>query len=213
MRDYFRNQAIGENKRARTRGLLLDSAIVVFSEKGIEEASINEITASAGLANGTFYNHFKGKDDLALASAGAIAFEIAKQLDQQLSDLERGVARIAVASWAFILISYNAGAWAQVLVSQYQRRPGGHVSAFNYMQADIELALKQGDLDVEVDDFLLEQIASLMMAALRRMLQTDKSGDVPGKTCEHILRLLGMTPGQAKNEVEKASQYPLLKSL
>ena len=212
MQNYFRTQAIGSNKRNRTRSTLIDSAIDVFSEKGIEEASIHEITAIAGLANGTFYNHFKDKDELALASSEAIALEIAKVLDGRMSDLDRGVARVVVASWAFLKIAFTAEPWAYVLVGQYLRHPGVEGSAFQYMRADIERAVAQGEIEAEVDTFLLEQIASLMMAALRRLLSTGLQDDVLSRTCENILRLLGMTPAQARREVERASGHPLLAS-
>lgn len=210
MQNYFRAQAIGSNKRNRTRSTLIDSAIDVFSEKGIEEASIHEITAIAGLANGTFYNHFKDKDDLALASSEAIALEIARALDGRMSDLDRGVSRIVVASWAFLRIALSAEAWAHVLVGQYLRHPTAEASAFRYMQADIEQAVDQDEVDVKVDAFLLEQIAALMMAALRRMLDVGLQTDVISRTCENILRLLGMTPKQAKREVETVSGHALL---
>ncbi len=212
MQNYFRTQAIGSTKRNRTRSTLIDSAIDVFSEKGIEEASIHEITAIAGLANGTFYNHFKDKDELAMASSEAIALEIAKALDGRMSDLDRGVSRIVVASWAFLQIALSAEAWAWVLVGQYLRHPNVETSAFNYMQADIELAATQGELDVEVDTFLLEQIASLMMAALRRLLNGGLQPDVLSRTCENILRLLGLTPAQARREVARVSGHPLLEA-
>ncbi len=213
MKDYFRHQAIGAGKRTRTRGLLLDSAIDVFSRKGIEEASINEITAIAGLANGTFYNHFKDKDALAIASSEAITLEIAKQLDEQMSDLEQGISKAVVASWAFMVICVKAGAWAQVLVSQYQRHPSADTSAFDYMRSDIELAVKQKDLTVTVDDFLLEQVAALMIAAIRRMISNGLDHNIPNRTCQHILRLLGMTPTQATKKVNKVANHPVLKAL
>ena len=212
MQNYFRTQAIGSTKRNRTRSTLIDSAIDVFSAKGIEEASIHEITAIAGLANGTFYNHFKDKDELAMASSEAIALEIAKALDGRMNDLDRGVSRIVVASWAFLQIALSAEAWAWVLVGQYLRHPNVETSAFNYMQADIELAAAQGELDVEVDTFLLEQIASLMMAALRRLLNGGLQTDVLSRTCENILRLLGLTPAQARREVARVSSHPLLEA-
>jgi AcrR family transcriptional regulator len=212
MQNYFRTQAIGATKRTRTRSTLIDSAIDVFSEKGIEEASIHEITAIAGLANGTFYNHFKDKDELALASSEAIALEIAKVLDERMSDLDRGVSRVVVASWAFLTIACSAEPWACVLVGQYLRHPGVEGSAFQYMRADIERAVAQGQVEAEVDTFLLEQIASLMMAALRRLLNVGMQADVLSRTCENILRLLGLTPTQARREVERVSGHPLLDS-
>ena len=209
MQNYFRAQAIGSNKRNRTRGTLIDSAIDVFSEKGIEEASIHEITAIAGLANGTFYNHFRDKDELALAASEAIVLEIARALDGRMNDLDRGVSRVVVASSAFLQIALRADPWAPVLVGQYLRHPGAESSAFSYMRADIELAVDQGEVDVTLDPFLLEQVAALMVAALRRMLNVGLQTDLINRTCENILRLLGMTPVQAKREVKRVCGHAL----
>ena len=210
MQNYFRTQAIGASKRTRTRSTLIDSAIDVFAEKGIEEASIHEITAIAGLANGTFYNHFKDKDELALASSDAIALEIAKALDGRMSDLDRGVSRVVVASWAFLRTALGAESWANVLVAQYLRHPNVEASAFSYLRADITRAIAQGELEAEVDIFLLEQIAALMMASLRRQLQDGEQTALLRRTCENVLRLLGLTPAQARREVERVAAHPLL---
>ena len=210
MKDYFRTQALGANKRTRTRGILLDSAIGVFSEKGIEEANINEITAIAGLANGTFYNHFKDKDELAAATAAAITFEIAKQLDLEMSDLKRGVSRVVLASWAFLLVANSAGSWAQVLVGHYHRKHSVKSQAFTYMKSDLDICVRQKEIKVTIDEFLMEQIAALMMSALSRMLIDENVDNLPQRTCEHILRLLGLPPAQAKQEVAQVAKHQLL---
>ena len=211
MQNHFRTQAMGANKRARTRGLLLDCAIDVFSDKGIESASINEITAVAGLANGTFYNHFKDKDELAQASAQAIVLEIAQQLDDEMQGLERGVSRVVVASWAFLRLALNNPDWANVVVEQYQRQyRGTGLEAFRYMRSDIERARDQDELSVEIDDFLLVQISALMVASLRMMLKHGVKQELLRRTCEHVLRLLGLTPAQAKREIDRVADHPLL---
>ena len=212
MQDYFRTQAIGSNKRNRTRSALIDCAIGVFSEKGIEEASIQEITAVAGMANGTFYNHFQDKDALVRASSEAIVFEIAKALDTQMRDLERGVSRIVVASWAFLKIAHSQRAWAAVLLGQYIRFPNADAPAFAYLKSDIQRAVDQGELDVEVDTFLVEQIAALMMAALRRLLHAGLEEAVLERTCEYILRLLGQTTAQARREVTRVREHAVVQS-
>jgi len=209
MQTYFQTRALGANKRARTRSALIDSAIDVFSEKGIEEARISEITAIAGLANGTFYNHFKDKDELAAASAGAIALEIAKQLDDAMTDLDRGVARVVVASSAFMRMAAAHPAWGMVLVQQYHRHPNSDAAAMQYMRADIELAVRQQGLEVIIDGFLLEQTGALIIAALRRLLSDGFRHEVLARTCENILRLLGLTPSQARREVERVPEYAL----
>ena len=104
MNSYFHSQAAGENKRRRTRGLLIDTAIDIFSKKGIEAASIQEITTSAGLANGTFYNHFRDKDELAGCVSEAIVLEIGRHLVDEMTDLDKGAVRVAVVSMGVALV-------------------------------------------------------------------------------------------------------------
>jgi AcrR family transcriptional regulator len=57
-------QSRSERKRARTRAELLASARKVFAERGYYDASIAEITERADVGVGTFYLHFRDKDDM-----------------------------------------------------------------------------------------------------------------------------------------------------
>ena len=50
------------DKRAR----IMDAAIKVFAERGFHIATVAEIAKAAGVADGTIYLYFKGKDDLLL---------------------------------------------------------------------------------------------------------------------------------------------------
>ena len=207
MQTYFLTQALGSNKRARTRGALLDSAISQIAEKGLDELRISEVAVSAGLSNGTFYNHFKDKDDLALAAAEAIALEIAKGLDLQMVSLERGASRIVVASTAFIEQALEQPEWGAVIVQLYSRSSKSDTPALSYLRADLRLAADQQKLPLVVDQFLLEQTGALMIAALRRQLADGRNPALTARTCDAILRLAGYTPTQARREVERAAAF------
>ena len=78
------------------------------------------------------------------------------------------------------------------------------------MRSDIELAVEQRDLDVSVDDFLLEELSALMFSALRRQVVDGFQETLMERTCEYILRVLGLTPKQARREVERVAGHPLL---
>lgn len=52
---------------SRTR--LLDAALDVFRAKGYTATRVEDICAAAGLTKGSFFHHFKTKDDLAIAAA------------------------------------------------------------------------------------------------------------------------------------------------
>lgn len=54
-----------ENKQ-RTRKAILDAALDLFSKHGFYKTTTRQIAAKAGIAEGTMFNYFKTKEDLAL---------------------------------------------------------------------------------------------------------------------------------------------------
>ncbi len=52
-----------------TRSRLVDAAIDAFAVEGYQAVSIEGLCARAGVAKGTFYRHFAGKDELFLTAA------------------------------------------------------------------------------------------------------------------------------------------------
>lgn len=53
-----------EDKKKIKKEALLDSALQLFTEKGIAETSVSEITKHAMMAKGTFYLYFKDKYEI-----------------------------------------------------------------------------------------------------------------------------------------------------
>ena len=82
MSRHFQDRARGQNKRARTRGVLIDSGLEIFGQKGIINSRLDDITKFAGMSNATFYNHFKDKDDLVSAVATSIALELVAAVEE-----------------------------------------------------------------------------------------------------------------------------------
>lgn len=54
----------GSRRKERTRADVLAAARKVFAERGYHEASIAEITSTADVGVGTFYLHFRDKDEI-----------------------------------------------------------------------------------------------------------------------------------------------------
>ena len=53
-----------EQNAQKTRVAILETADRLIAERGYEQISVAEITRTAGIAKGTFYNYFEKKEDL-----------------------------------------------------------------------------------------------------------------------------------------------------
>ena len=53
-----------QRRRQETRRQLLEAGRALFVERGVENVSIDAITSNAGVAKGSFYNHFESRDAL-----------------------------------------------------------------------------------------------------------------------------------------------------
>ncbi len=69
----------------KTKEAILASAGKVIGRYGINRASISEITRHAGVAQGTFYVHFKSKGDLLIGFVRYINRELRKELQRMAS--------------------------------------------------------------------------------------------------------------------------------
>jgi len=60
-------RSLKEKQRREREELILQAAEEVLAEKGYYETSVDEIAARVGIAKGTVYLHFPGKEDLVVA--------------------------------------------------------------------------------------------------------------------------------------------------
>lgn len=84
------------------RTQLLEAARAVFSKKGYEDATVSEIVTRAGVAQGTFYLYFPGKEALAGAFAETLSERFAASaLDKtaRCRTFETALARVFEASY------------------------------------------------------------------------------------------------------------------
>ncbi len=75
-----------ENRRLQTRKLL-DSALPLFLERGIEGVTIDEIVRRAGIAKGSFYRYFDDKAALVEALFAPVSAEVERHFAACARDL------------------------------------------------------------------------------------------------------------------------------
>lgn len=74
-------------KQAATRAALLDSAANVFTRRGYDTATVEEITETAGFSRGAFYSNYESKEELFLT---LIESRIQGTLDQIAAAFQDG---------------------------------------------------------------------------------------------------------------------------
>jgi len=74
-----------KEKQAHTRECLMRSAAKVFADRGLQQASIDEVAEEAGFTKGAFYANFKNKEELFLAM-------LDERFAQRIEDIEAVIA-------------------------------------------------------------------------------------------------------------------------
>jgi AcrR family transcriptional regulator len=84
-------------QREKTRMCLVEAATKVFSRRGYDKASLDEVAEEAGFTKGAVYSNFKGKEDLFLATIDAHFDERLEAVKRVLAEEpdERGTAHAA----------------------------------------------------------------------------------------------------------------------
>jgi AcrR family transcriptional regulator len=73
-----------ERRRLRTRELLIQTTLQLVLEKGYEAISIQDITDRADLGRGTFYIHFKEKEEVVWTAFQDLFEDLEREAHQQL---------------------------------------------------------------------------------------------------------------------------------
>jgi AcrR family transcriptional regulator len=89
-------------RRLDRRTQLLTSARAVFSKKGYDDATVSEIVGRAGVAQGTFYLYFPGKESLAGAFAEVMSerfAQVATEKSARSRSFETALVRVFEAAY------------------------------------------------------------------------------------------------------------------
>jgi AcrR family transcriptional regulator len=194
----FTSRAREQGKSARTRARLMDAAVGVFAREGIEGASVNAIAQAADVANGTFYNHFKDKNEIVGTVAFAMARDVAERIDEAMQGLEDAAERTSFATRQFIELAASAPEWGRALVDAVWHLPALRREVSDYARADIERGVRDGLFKVEVDELLVDLFGSMVLTAVFLRLEGEEGPDAGPRVAEHQLRMLGVPAARAK---------------
>lgn len=74
--------SVREAKSEQQRKKILDAAVVLFQQHGLNAVGVRDITETAGVSTGTFYHYFHGKQDVVNAVYGMVRPDFGSVLEQ-----------------------------------------------------------------------------------------------------------------------------------
>ncbi len=105
-----------EPRRLKTRAALLAAGAELLAQRPIDAIPVNDIVDAAGVAKGSFFNHFPDKDAFAAAVSAEIRAEIEAQVTMANSDVADPARRIARAVSGFIQFARTDPTRARIML-------------------------------------------------------------------------------------------------
>jgi TetR/AcrR family transcriptional regulator of autoinduction and epiphytic fitness len=159
-----------DTTNASKQAQIIDAAVAEFQEKGFAAASMDRITARAGVSKRTVYKYFESKEKLyqsivrilyeKFADALSMAYDPSRDIREQLTDL----------AWAegHLLTSPEVMAIAKLVVSENLRNPQlaatvqGKIDSKRVFTEMLRDATRDGHLNVEEPEEAAEQFIALL---------------------------------------------------
>jgi AcrR family transcriptional regulator len=189
-----------ERRKAQTRRKLIDAARVMLADATAQRASIQQITEAADVGFGSFYNHFTSKDDLFDTAALDVLDETGQVLDQLSDSAADPAAAFANSVRLVARFAASRPEIARILVGNGMSFLDSDRGLAPRVLRDIEAAIAAGRFTIDNPPLALAMTAGSLLAALHLSLTRPGFADEStwDQLTEQLLRMLGMTPAQAR---------------
>ncbi|MGU7774827.1 TetR/AcrR family transcriptional regulator [Burkholderia sp. MR1-5-21] len=189
---------VAAERRERMRARLIESAMLVFAEKGLGASVIQEVIAAAGVSQGTFYNYFRTNEDLLAAVSQELNDELLRLIEAEVGAYADPARRIACGVRMFLHAAHTYPLLARFICAAGLHAAGPSSLIYVYLPVHIEQGLAEGrfhDVTVEV---ALDVIAGTALTTIQRFADEAQTRAQPELAVAAILRGLGVSGAEAQ---------------
>ncbi len=192
-------------KRRQTRRRLLNAGTAVLAERGPGHTTAAQVAKSAGVAIGTFYNHFPTIDDLIVAIAHDLGRGVEISNDT-LTEIEHDPARrVAIGVFQLLDMAENAPAAAAAFASLAAALPDFRTRVRGVVGQAIADGVAAGRFDVVPGPAATNAVLGTSLQSVRSRLLDETTADDAPEVARLVLRLLGTDPSEIDAIVEQSS--------
>jgi AcrR family transcriptional regulator len=106
----------GQMRRARTRAKILSTAFALFDERSVDQVTVEDVRASAGLARGSFYNYFLTYEYMLKEMAAEISRQINIEQTERFDAMGNLVERMWCNARYFVLRAASDRSCSEILI-------------------------------------------------------------------------------------------------
>jgi AcrR family transcriptional regulator len=188
---------VAAQRRERTRSRLLESALLVFAQKG-QQAVIDDVIVHAGMARGSFYNYFRTNEELLAAVAGEINDDLVRAIDPVVQRLDDPAERIACGTRLLLHAVRRFPLYGTFLARLPYPAANGSLLGARFLARDVEQGVAQrrfGDVGQRVGS---DMLTGVVLSAAYSTAKAPLDPDYPDASARAMLRMLGLDCAEAE---------------
>ena len=201
----YKTDTVGyPRKRRQTQRRLLTAGMAVLAERGPGNVSAGQIAAAAGVATGTFYNHFSSVDVFIDEVANDLGRGVEIGRDTLASIEHDPTVRVALGVVQLLEMADGDPVSATAFVTLVAVRPDFRSRVRSLVGRAITDGVDAGSFEVTSHPAAVNAVLGATLQSMRsRVLgETDHSEAVP--VARLVLRLLGVDPSDVDAAVDRA---------
>ncbi len=180
-------------QREKTRNRLVAAALSVIAEKGADAATINDITETADVGFGSFYNHFTSKEEILAAAIDEMLERIGSQIDGAVATIPDPLEALAAAIRLFIGIIIAKPQWAKFLLRICSIPGFDREGLFPRLFRDIRKAEEAGRLRIVDSGVATHAVGGALLFLVIALQEGDLPPvGAPERIAAMALRMLGI---------------------
>lgn len=192
---------MGQRRRARTRNHIIGCALVVFAEKGPDAPVIDDFIRAAGIARGTFYNHFTSTQELLEAATRLLEDQVMRSTLSAIGEVADPVHRLALGIRLWLHWARSDATGCAFVVRNRFR--GALVE--QQVAADLRGGLEAGTFSFSGVEAARDLLVGTILEAMHRLM----TSRVPRTFTDDVARLILQGLGVDKRRIARLMAEPL----
>ena len=188
---------VAAERRARMRRKLVESALLVFAEKGVDASVIEDVIAAAGVSRGTFYNYFRTNGELLFAAVEELGNELVDMIETRVEGSPSPAERLFTGLRLYFDAARRFPLFARFIARVGPQAVGPDNLVYKYIPIHIAEGIKAGEFVDAPVGVALDMIVGAGLVAVARISARQADDAYLGAMLLALARSLGLDGARA----------------